>query len=275
MEKRDAIELLKDGQYERWNKYRQSHPKWEPDLMNSNVSMVNFRDNPFNMDHADFRGALLPSKRNWPLGRVSNQRRGVIGWLSSVDESAFVSTFDDAIYSKETKFNGSGDFTLLETLGFRLFVPRVFVSYTHKNNDKVHAIKQRLREMDIEITIDVENFYAGNSIRQEILNAMLEADVILIFYSTEARGRPWVDFERELARDLEMEAKIKKKAPPRIIYVVLDEITLPTVIEKSKIAIYVKGRLFKEACEEIYAQIMQTPRKNRDIDLGSWDNVVL
>jgi len=51
---------------------------------------------------------------------------------------------------------------------------------------------------------------------------MATCSVILVFYSAESKDKPWTEFERELAADLEMEAKKRKETPPRIIYVIID-----------------------------------------------------
>jgi hypothetical protein len=67
-----------------------------------------------------------------------------------------------------------------------------------------------------------------------------------------AEGKPWPEFERELAADLEMEAKKQAQQPPQIVSVVIDGTPLPTITENNRIAIMAKGKRFELVCEEIY-----------------------
>ena len=104
------------------------------------------------------------------------------------------------------------------------------------------------------------------------MRTMQKSEVILMFYSEQAKDRPWIQFEQEFAKDIEMNARQEGKTPPRIIYVILDETPLPTISDKQKIAIMAKGKRFELVCEEIYHQILQIPHSSDDIDLSKWKN---
>jgi hypothetical protein len=83
-----------------------------------------------------------------------------------------------------------------------------------------------------------------------------------------------VQFERELAADLEMEAKAQGKEPTRIIYVVVDDTPLPSVVERARLAIMAKGKRFELVCEELYHSILQLPKETGQIDLDRWKDYV-
>ena len=149
---------------------------------------------------------------------------------------------------------------------------KVFISYAWTNSDVILAIDQWLRNKNINTKLDKRDFFAGSRIRDEIMRTMQECDVILLFYSRQAKDRPWLQFEQEFAKDIEMDARQKNKTPPRIIYVVLDDTPLPHISDKQKIAIAAKGKHFELVCEEIYHHILQLPRITKNVDLDKWKN---
>lgn len=148
----------------------------------------------------------------------------------------------------------------------------VFISYAWANDDIVLAIDQWLRNKGIKTRIDKRDFFAGSRIRDEILRVMNDCKVILVCHSQQSKDKPWIQFERELAADLEMSSKEDGKEPPRIIYMVFDETPLPSISEKNRIAIMAKGKRFDIVCDELYQNILQLPRTTPDIDLSKWSN---
>ena len=103
---------------------------------------------------------------------------------------------------------------------------------------------------------------------------MTVCDIILIFYSKQSESKPWPQFERELASDIEMSAKQKGAAPPRIIYVVIDEASLPSVSEVNRLGVMAHGKRFELVCEEIYHAILQLPKAPDVVDLSKWSDYV-
>ena len=150
--------------------------------------------------------------------------------------------------------------------------PSVFISYAWANGDAVLAIDQWLRLKNINTKLDKRDFFAGSRIRDEIMRVMQNCDVTLIFHSEQSKDKPWTQFESEFAKDLEMNAKIEKRNPPRIIYIVLDGTSLPSITEGQKLAVMAKGKRFELVCEEIYHHILQLPRSTEQIDLSKWSN---
>jgi hypothetical protein len=88
------------------------------------------------------------------------------------------------------------------------------------------------------------------------------------------RVRPWTKFEHELAADIEMDAKVQGRTPPRIIYVIVDGTPLPGITERARIAILAKGKRFELVCEEIYHAILQVPKESQAVDLTKWVDYV-
>jgi hypothetical protein len=102
------------------------------------------------------------------------------------------------------------------------------------------------------------------------MRVMSQCDTILIFHSKDSADRPWPEFERELAADLEMTARKEGKNPAQIIYVVIDDVGLPNISEENRIAIMAKGKLFGLVCEEIYHAVLRLPRDADNVDLDKW-----
>lgn len=151
-------------------------------------------------------------------------------------------------------------------------VYNVFISYAWANDDIVLAVDQWLRNKGVKTKIDKRDFFAGSRIRDEIMRVMSECKVILIFHSQQSKDKPWIEFERELAADIEMSSKTDGKEPPRIIYVVIDNTSLPNLTEKNRIAITASGKRFDVVCDEIYQNIFQLPKTTPNIDLGKWND---
>jgi len=152
--------------------------------------------------------------------------------------------------------------------------PIVFISYAWANEDVVLALEHWLSTKGLATKIDRRDFFAGSRIRDEIMRVMAQCDVILIFYSQQAKDKPWPQFERELAADLEMAAKQKGTSPPRTIYVVMDGAEFPSVTEANRLAVMAKGKRFELVAEEIYHNILQLPKPTEEIDLSKWSDYV-
>ena len=115
----------------------------------------------------------------------------------------------------------------------------------------------------LDVQRDRRKFLAGSRIRDEIIRVMSECHVILIFHSIRSAEKPWTTFEREVAFDLEMDAKRKGIRPPRIIYVLLDDVELPSITERHRIAIAAKGRQPDDVCAEIFQHALEIPSLGR------------
>ncbi len=151
-----------------------------------------------------------------------------------------------------------------------LYMQKIFISYAWADDGVVLAIDQWLRNKGLKTRIDKRDFFAGAQIRDEIMRVMSDCKIILIFYSIQSRDKPWIQFEREFAADIEMSSRIEGRKPPRIIYVVLDDTPLPSVSEKNRLAVMTKGKKFDFVCDEIYQNILQIPRTTPNVDLSTW-----
>lgn len=219
----------------------------------------------------------------------------VIRWHKRTQEKLSVYLIDTEIFSFNGILNGANllgkdDFITFQTKIAEYFIelnddlcrviaeidetkmPEVeaFISYAWANDNVVFAIDQWLRNKGIKTRIDKRDFFAGSRIRDEIMRVMNECNVILVFHSSQSKDKPWIQFERELASDLEMHSKINGKEPPRIIYIVIDETPLPNISEKNRIAIMAKGKRFDAVCDEVFQNILRLPKTTPDIDLRKW-----
>jgi len=292
MTREEAMALLNKGRFREWNSYRESHPGWKPDLSGADLSKVKLvfgALSQFNMKEANLCGANLPTLKNIiydyepydktlanfqrydesknefvPFRRVYLDLVGATIDLFTEFPADFHPTEQGATFVSISSTDS------VEALGVR----SVFISYAWANEDVVLAIDQWLRLKGIKTKIDKRDFFAGSRIRDEIVRVMGGCEAVIIFYSRESRDKPWAEFERELAGDLEMEAKKEGRTPPRIIYLVIDETQLPSVTERNRIAVMAKGKKFQAVCEELYYSILQVAKKARHIDLEKWSDFV-
>lgn len=255
--------LLKNRRSSEWNNYRKRNPKWTPDLSGedlSNIDLIPPDKPPLNLSGANLCGCKMPSYLN-----ISYGGRAAL--------------FKDAIIDVNTK--SPVDLVKLGAIyvskSEHMFTTRkqiVFISYAWANEDVVLAVEAWLRSKGLETKIDKRDFFAGARIRDEITRVMKDCDIILIFFSKQSEGKPWPEFERELATDIEMSAKQKGTTPPRIIYVVIDEASLPSVSEANRLAIMARGKRFELVCEEIYHNILQLPKAPDIVDLSEWSEYI-
>lgn len=265
MEKEEALILLNAHNFYSWNKYRNDHPNWKPDLRNSDLSSINFASDPSpDLSNADLRGATFPEGIKLSLASKKVNLKGALIDSSTTSLDNFDLGLLGAIFVSESESS-----SLEKTIR-----TSVFISYAWANDDVVQAIDQWLRLKGIDTKLDKRDFFAGARIRDEVMRVMQTCEVILIFLSEQSKDKPWPQFEREFASDLEMAAKQEGKESPRIIYVVIDDTTLPNISEKNRIAIMAKGKRFELVCEEIYHGILQIPKTTEEIDLSKWSDYV-
>jgi hypothetical protein len=282
--KDEALELIKLGKVDEWNTYRQYHPNWQPDLSNLDLSKYilrtcdgNYNCLSFNLKGADLRGTALPVIPNFDRPSSPGLR------ASGFDDREYRSFFQDCLVDLFTKH--SADYKPVK-LGAKFVSTSylatensaspitAFISYAWTNDELVRAIDKWLRLKGVKTRLDKRDFFAGSRIRDEIVRVMGQCEAIIVFHSHESKDKPWVQFERELAADLEMEAKQTDRTPPRIIYFVVDDSPLPGISEKHRIAILAKGKLFTDVCEELYRALRQISAESPDVDLDRWSKHV-
>jgi len=263
MNKKEALKLIKAKQATVWNKYREENPDWKPDLSYEDLSdcfLFNWTRNNkkiyFDFSGANLCGTIFPKKKDY---MTYNIKKAIFN-ADTVFPYGFDSVEQDVVFVTEAQLKRT-DFGP---------TPTAFISYAWANDDMVLAIDQWLRNKGIKTKIDKRDFFAGKRIREEIFRVMKECHVILVFHSEQSKDKPWPTFERELAEDIEMEAKKEGKTPPRTIYFVVDNTPLPGISEKNRIAIMAKGKRFEYACEELYHHILQLEREPEKINLEKW-----
>jgi hypothetical protein len=280
MTKAEALELIKLGKMDEWNSYRQHNPDWLPDLSNLDLSRYTLRSHAsrgFNLKGADLRGATLPVIHNF-------DDPGTDEFDPGFDDTAYRTFLQGSIVDIFTKHPAdyapvrlgakfvSSSYS--DTADGQVVPITAFISYAWANDELVRAVDKWLRLKGVVTKLDKRDFFAGSRIRDEIARVMGQCEAIIIFHSHESKDKPWVQFERELAADLEMEAKQAGRNPPRIIYFVVDESPLPGVIERHRIAILAKGRSFLDVCEELYRSLRQISADLPDVDLDQWSRYV-
>lgn len=264
MDKDEIWLLLKNKRSSEWNSYRTRHPQWIPDLSGEDLSGLDLvpRDKPpFDLSGANLCGCTMPEGRAIIYeGNVPLLENAVIDIQTQSKSLDLIE--HGAIYVSKSEPMPTAH------------KPIVFISYAWANEDVVLAVDAWLRSKGLQTKIDKRDFFAGSRIRDEITRVMTACDIILIFYSKQSEGKAWPKFERELAADIEMVAKQKGTPPPRIIYIVIDEASLPSVSEVNRLAIMARGKRFELVCEEIYHNILQLPKVPDMVDLSKWSQYI-
>ncbi|MFZ5855823.1 MAG: TIR domain-containing protein [Chloroflexota bacterium] len=278
----EALQLLRSGKIAIFNDYRKRNPSWIPNFQNIDLTGIDLINGGVAADFskADLRGAKLPNPFYLArYGRTVDVTNAIYDVNTSIKEETYDFEEEDNDDDEEFTFDLHEQGAIFMTNAeAQLYAARssinVFISYAWANDDVVLAIDQWLRLKGINTKLDKRDFFAGSRIRDAIMNVMSNCEVILIFYSLQSKNKPWTQFERELASDLEIVAQRDEKQPPRIIYVVIDDTPLPTISEQNRIAIMAKGKRFELVCEEIYHSILEIPNVTDEIDLNKWSNYV-
>jgi hypothetical protein len=256
MNKADAQTLILRGRVKEWNKYRDNNPSWVPDL--SDFTFPAGKLVYINLTKANLRGADLSRTKLsdwWYEYRIKKAEYDIhTKWPEGMNPS----DWGAILVSEEIKEDRD--------------TVTAFISYAWTDAEPIIAIDQWLRNKGVTTRIDKRDFFTGEKIRTEILRVMRECDRVLVFYSANSRNKAWPQFERELAEDLDIEARKKGKTPPKLIYVVLDDSELPDEVAKNRLSVYAKGKRFGAVCDEIYRAILGISGIPELIDLRKWDN---
>jgi radical SAM enzyme (TIGR01210 family) len=255
MNKELALQLLRSGKSAEWNAFRRKNPQWTPDLTNEDLSRIDFVPDgkqPFNLSEADIRGATLPSRdRLEALDRKVN----LTGAKYDFNTKFAVDPIELDDFKAELMIESD-----LGLLSMKLI--RVFISYASADRAQVDKYAQWLTHKGIDVRQDIRDFLPGEQISDEIAREMTECDTILVFFSTQSSVRPWPEFERKLAANLQQAAREKHQTMPMIIYLLLDNISLPAE-QENRIAIHIAHRQFNDVCEEILRSLLSGPRHPR------------
>ncbi|MEL6407024.1 MAG: toll/interleukin-1 receptor domain-containing protein [Chloroflexota bacterium] len=98
---------------------------------------------------------------------------------------------------------------------------QIFISYSRKDSDCVYKVKDELDENNFSAWIDLEAVQITSDWLAEIEKAIEESVVFMLFWSANAKDSDYVQHEIRLAKQLQIEKKIK------ILTVMLDDTDLP------------------------------------------------
>ena len=144
-------------------------------------------------------------------------------------------------------------------------VPRVFLSYAHKDRESVMAVDQWLRDQDFRVDVDERDFIAGRDIRDEIVRCIQHAGKVVCFYSESSTDRYYTKLERRIVEEAEHEGASEKVM---LIYFRLDASPLP--IESSfRLAVNAWRLSFSDACEALLRHLLETPGAPSRISLDA------
>ena len=79
-------------------------------------------------------------------------------------------------------------------------IPRVWISYAHKDEEHVRKIIARLSRRKIKVFSD-HAFIPGHSIERQIRSRIALSPKYVVIWSRNALDRPWVDYELQILQD--------------------------------------------------------------------------
>jgi hypothetical protein len=123
--------------------------------------------------------------------------------------------------------------------------PSVFFSYAWSDSEQVNKLDQWLRDHGVQVVRDRDSFRAGESLQENIAQAISVADKIVAILSRNSRNRDWPNLERALAEQLE--SRIETSV---LIYLRLDDTKLPAH-DSTRLAISARGVPLKEVGERL------------------------
>src|SRR5262249_42347511 len=83
-------------------------------------------------------------------------------------------------------------------------MPRVWVSYSHRDKKKVDRVVQKLRRAEIDVTYDTQ-FLGGHMIQRQIQLAISRCPKGVVFWSESSQKSGWVQYEVELLKKKRLE----------------------------------------------------------------------
>jgi hypothetical protein len=173
MHRDEMLKLLASRSATLWNRYRDTHPSWIPDLSGEDLSWMDFQapDGAFDFCNVVLFGTKLPRSRSkYPTVANAKLHGAFINALT--DAPSFIGQFGVRFVSQSEAVRRATTST-----------PSVFISYAWAEKAAVLAIDQWLRAKRILTRIDHRDFFAGSSIRGEIVRVMQECNVVLVMYS--------------------------------------------------------------------------------------------
>jgi hypothetical protein len=134
---------------------------------------------------------------------------------------------------------------------------RVFLSYSHEDEDIVEAVATWLRRKDLDIWIAKWSLTPGDSLIAKVGEGIESSDRLVVFLSPASVASKWV--QTEVANGLIMELAEEKGVGEKFV--------IPAVLAHCKIPILLRDKLYANftnkpwdaACEELHRGIVGQP----------------
>lgn len=133
----------------------------------------------------------------------------------------------------------------------------VFISYAWADAPRVDKVNQWLRDRNVRVIRDVEDFKPGSNIKTNILDSVLSADKVIAVYSANSRVRDWPSFERQITEEVE-----RLLGVPVLVYLCLDESPL-MAHDPHRLAIKGQGKPLRQIGAEVLKALdmpVESPR---------------
>lgn len=229
------LRILNKGVRE-WNYWRQRNPSVEPDLSrldlsfrdlrNANFSKTNFIYTKFSetkLSGANFYNATF----GWTIfADVDLSKAEGLGEATHLGPSALSL---DTIYLSNGKLPENFLFGCGATDNFLTYLPSLissesamrfyscFISYSFKDEEFAKRLYSRMRDMNIRVWFAAEDVRGGEKIQEQIENAIVYHDKLLIILSENSLRSEWVITEIRNARKSEVGSRRRKLFPIRLV----------------------------------------------------------
>jgi hypothetical protein len=129
--------------------------------------------------------------------------------------------------------------------------PSVFISYSHRDKESVVPLVSHLRHMGFQVWMDTKDLAAGDSIIEEVSNAIARADIYIVALSAASIVSKWVIHELNTALSLEI-----GQGHPRVIPVMLEKVNVPAAI-KARLYVDLSAADIREANRKVDAALRE------------------
>ena len=241
----------------------------EANLCGTNLAQCNF--DAADLSECDLTGANLTLSRlsNANLSGCSIYALNNTDWMIDGVKASHV--YLDSSRSKRVPVGrdfGDGEFEFWLKQQPRILdimpplSPKVFISYTWRDEETAVAVDQWLRNHGVKVVIDRRDFIPGSDLYNNIASAIEDSDKVIFIYSKNSSDRHYTLLERRMTQQREAREHSAGNKVIVMIFLCIDDQPLPPEWSH-RLAVFAKGKGFVEVCQELLAAILERPRARR------------
>jgi hypothetical protein len=133
-------------------------------------------------------------------------------------------------------------------------MPRVYLSYSHKDATFVGRLAGDLRDAGVDVWLDERELRVGEMFVETLRNEIAQADYVAVALTPDAVVSEWVQQEIELALSLEAEV-----GHPRLLPLLIADCQIPRPLQHRKYADFRRPLLYLQVLKQLLTTIGVSP----------------